>query len=139
MIPLLLLTALSFDSTVVKDLKKVCQIAAPADFKLDPNFPGLAKGPGDAVEVAVFSSPGAVKPIMESVAKMMGIDRFIDNTATRVFYVAKPLTGRDGKTTVQWTVKIPRPPGQCFANITVVNGGQEDLVKKIAATIAVVP
>ena len=53
--------------------------------------------------------------------------------------MAKPLTGRDGKTTVQWTVKIPRPPGQCFANITVVNGGQEDLVKKIAATIAVVP
>jgi hypothetical protein len=34
-----------------------------------------------------------------------------------------------------WTVKVPRDGGNCFAAISVVPGGQEDLVKKIAATI----
>jgi hypothetical protein len=141
MITLTLLVALFFDSIpsgwiTVKDRKNACQVGAPADFKADPNFPGLAKGPGNAVEVAVFSSPSPVKPIMESVGKAMGIDKFVDNTDRRVFYANKPLTGHDGKTSVGWTVKVPRTGGQCFATITVVPGGQEDLVKKIAATIA---
>jgi len=140
MIPLTLLFALLFDSIpsgwiTVKDQKKICQVSAPGDFKADPNFPGLAKGPGDAVQVAVFSSPSPVKPIMETLAKMMGIDKFVENTDKRVFYSNKPLTGRDGRTTVAWTVKVPRTGGQCFATITVMPGGQDDLVKKIAATI----
>ena len=140
MAPLLLLFSLFFDSipggwVSTKDLKKQCQIGAPGDFKPDPNFPGLLKGPGDTVEVQVLSSPAPVKPIMESVGKMMDIDRFIDNTPARVFYAGKPLKGIDGKMTVGWTVKVPRGTGNCSAQITVVPGGQEDLVKKIAATL----
>jgi hypothetical protein len=136
MTTLVLFFALALDSITLKDQKKVCQIAAPADFKADPNFPGLAKGPGDAVEVAVFSSPAQVKPIMESVGKMMGIEKFIDNSATRVFYQSKQVKLNDGRLSTPWTVKIPRTGGQCFATINVSPGGQEDLVKKIAATIA---
>ena len=141
MTTLALLFALVLDSIpsgwiVLKDQKKVCQVGAPADFKADPNFPGLAKGPGDAVEVAVFSSPAQVKPIMESVGKMMGIEKFVDNSATRVFYQSKQLKLNDGRMSTQWTVKVPRNGGQCFATITVVPGGQEDVVKKIAATIS---
>ena len=140
MIILALLSALLFDSIpsgwiALKDQKKACQIGAPGDFKADPNFPGLAKGPGDAVEVAVFSSPAPVKPIMESVGKMMNIEKFVDNTAMRVFYQSKQLKLNDGRLSTQWTVKIPRTGGNCFATITVIPGGQEDLVKKIAATI----
>src|ERR1700678_2139917 len=91
MITLALLFALFFDTIpsgwiALKDQKKVCQVGAPSDFKADPNFPGLAKGPGDAVEVAVFSSPSPVKPITESVGKMMGIEKFVDNSAARLFY-----------------------------------------------------
>jgi len=139
MIPVLLALALSADPVILKDQKKLCQITVPSDFKVDPNFAGLAKGPGDAVEVAVFSSPGAVKPIAESVGKMMGIQKFVDNTAARVFYQSKQVKLNDGRLSTPWTVKIPRPPGQCFATINVAPGGQEDLVKKIAATIAVAP
>jgi hypothetical protein len=140
MITLALLFALFFDSIpsgwiTLKDQKKACQIGAPGDFKADANFPGLAKGPGDAVEVAVFSSPSPVKPIMESVGKMMNIEKFVDNTAVRVFYQSKQLKLNDGRLSTQWTVKVPRTGGNCFANITVVPGGQEDLAKKIAATI----
>jgi hypothetical protein len=120
---------------VLQDMKGVCQIGAPGDFKPDGTFKGLGKGPGDAIEVQVTSSPGAVKPINESVGKMMNIDKFVDNTAQRVFYVAKPNKVKDGRTITAWTVKIPRDTGNCFATITVVPGGQEDLVKKIAATI----
>jgi hypothetical protein len=121
--------------TVVKDLKKACQIAAPGDFKPDPNFPGLAKGPGDAVEVQVLSSPAPVKPVMESVAKMMNIEKFVENTDKRVFYANKPLKLNDGRMRVGWTVKVPRTGGNCSAVITVTPGGSEDLVKKIAATL----
>lgn len=143
MTPFLLLFALLFGSVpsgwiTLKDAKGVCQVSAPSDFKADPHFPGLAKGAGGEVEVAVFSSSATVKPIMESVGKMMGIDKFVDNTAARVFYANKPLTGHDGKTSVGWTVKVPRAGGQCFANITVTPGGHEDLVRKIAATISTV-
>ncbi len=139
MISFLLVMALSVDPVVLKDRKNVCQIVVPSDFKLDSNFPGLAKGPGDAVEVAVFSSPGAVKPIAEAVGKMMGIEKFVDNTAARVFYQSKQVKLNDGRMSTPWTVKIPRPPGQCFATINVAPGGQEDFVKKIAATISAAP
>jgi hypothetical protein len=137
---LLLVFALFFDSIpsgwiAVKDLKKVCQVGAPGDFKADASFAGLAKGPGDAMEVAVFSSPAPVKPIMESVGKMMGVEKFVDNSATRVFYQSKALKLPDGRMSTQWTVKVPRNGGNCFATITVIPGGQEDAVKKIAATI----
>jgi hypothetical protein len=140
MITLALLFALFFDSIpsgwiALKDQKKACQIGAPGDFKADANFPNLLKGPGDAVEVAVFSSPAPVKPILESVGKMMNIEKFVDNTATRVFYQSKQLKLNDGRLSTQWTVKVPRTGGNCFATITVVPGGQEDLVKKISATI----
>ena len=119
----------------LKDTKGVCQIGAPGDFKPDGTFVGLGRGPGDAVEVQVYSSPAPVKPLMDAVAKAMGIDRLIDNTAQRMFYVNKPLTGKDGRTITAWTIKVPRGTGNCFATITVVPGGSEDLVKKIAATI----
>jgi hypothetical protein len=139
MITVALLVALFFEIPsgwiALKDQKKACQIGAPGDFKADPNFAGLAKGPGDAVEVAVFSSPAPVKPILESVGKMMNIEKFVDNTAARVFYQSKQLKLNDGRLSTQWTVKVPRTGGNCFATITVVPGGQEDLVKKIAATI----
>jgi hypothetical protein len=72
--------------SLVKDRTGNCQIAAPADFKPDRLSPGLAKGPGDAMEVAVYSSNALVKPLIESVAKMMGVDRMFENTNKRVFY-----------------------------------------------------
>jgi hypothetical protein len=120
---------------VLKDMKGVCQIGAPGDFKRDENFKGLGKGPGDAVEVQIMSSAASVKPINEAVGKMMNIDKFVDNTDQRVFYVAKPNKVKDGRTVTAWTVKVPRGTGNCFATITVVPGGQEELVKRIAATI----
>lgn len=119
----------------MKDLKGVCQAGAPGDFKPDPNFPGLAKGPGDSIEVQLLSSAAPVKPLMETVAKMMNIDKLVENTPQRVMYVQKPAKVRDGRTVTGWTVKVPRGTGNCSAVITVVPGGQEDVVKKIAATL----
>jgi hypothetical protein len=120
---------------VVKDRKGACQIGAPAGFKLDPSFPGLAKGPGDTVQVMALSSPAPVKPIMDSVAKMMHIEKLVDNTPSRLLYQNAPTKGHDGNQITGWVVKVPNGTGNCSAEITVVPGGQEDLVKKIAATI----
>jgi hypothetical protein len=120
---------------VLKDQKKVCQIALPGDFKPDVNFVGLGKGPGDTVEAQVLSSPGAVKPLNEGIAKVMNIDKIVENTDKRVLYATKPGKGIDGRIMTGWTVKVPRDSGSCQASITVVPGGQEDLVRKIAATL----
>ncbi len=119
----------------LKDRKNICQIGAPGDFKPDGSFIGLGRGPGDTVEVQVYSQTSPVKPLKETVAKATGIDRFIDNTDKRLFYANKPAKIADGRTTTAWTVKVPRDGGNCFATISVVPGGSEDLVKKIAATI----
>jgi hypothetical protein len=109
---------------VVKDLKNLCQIGAPGDFKLDNAPLGLAKGPGDKVEVMILSSTGAVKPLNEVVAQALGIDKFIENTDKRQFYSNKPNKIIDGRTVTGWTVKVPRQGGNCTATITVVPGGQ---------------
>jgi hypothetical protein len=59
-----------------------------------------------------------------------------DSIPSGWIYRGKQLKLNDGRLSTQWTVKIPRTGGNCFATINVVPGGQEDLVKKIAATIA---
>lgn len=120
---------------VLKDSKSVCQIGAPGDFKADGTFIGLGRGPGDTIEVQIFSSPAPVKPLNETVAKMMNIDKLVENTSQRLFYAEKQGKVKDGRMMTGWTVKVPRGTGNCFATITVVPGGQEDVVKKIAATI----
>lgn len=120
---------------ILKDQKKVCQIAVPGDFKPDGNFPGLGKGPGDAIEVQVLSSPGAVRPLNPTVAKMMDIDKIVENTDKRLLYGNKTQKAKDGRTMTGWTAKAPRENGSCQASITVIPGGQEDLVKKIAETL----
>jgi hypothetical protein len=121
---------------VLKDQKSVCQIAVPGNFQIDASMPGLAKAPGDKLEVMILSSPGQVKPINETVAKMMNVDKFLDNTDKRVLYADKPTKVRDGRTLTGWTLKVPRPgSGSCQASITVDPGGMEDMVKKIADTI----
>jgi hypothetical protein len=120
---------------VLKDRKNICQIGAPGDFKPDGTFVGLGRGPGDTLEVQVYSQTSPVKPLSEAVAKIMGIERLIENTDKRLFYANKPAKIADGRTTTSWTVKVPRDGGNCFATISVVPGGSEELVKKIAATI----
>ena len=120
---------------VLKEKTNACQIAAPADFKSDATTPSLAKGPGDAVEVQVFSSPSPVRPLNERVAKAMGIEKIFENTDKRVFYADKPAKVITGQVIAGWHVKIPRGGGSCFAVITLTPAGSEDLAKKIAATI----
>ncbi len=105
--------------TVLKDRTKACQIGVPPDFKPDAVFTGLAKGPGDTVEVQVFSSANPVKPISDTIAKSMGIERMFENTDKRVFYANKSLKNKDGSMLAGWHVGVPRGTGSCFASITL--------------------
>jgi hypothetical protein len=140
MIILALVFALFFDSIpsgwiALKDERKACQIGAPGDFKMVPYLAYLGHAPDDTVQVAVLSSRSPVKPIGESEGKMMKIEKFVDNSVTRVFYRSKQVKLKDGRKFTQWTVKVPRTFGSCSATIVVIPDGHEDLVKKIAATI----
>jgi len=83
-----------------------------------------------------LSSRATINPLLDAVARMMNIDKILDNTANRLFYREAPVKGPDGKQLVGWTVKVPNGTGNCFATITVASGGQDDLVAKIAATIS---
>src|SRR5579864_7519948 len=89
---------------VLKDKSGACQIGAPGDFKPDSLAPALAKGPGDAMEVWIYSSPSPVKPLNETVAKMMGIDKMFENTDKRVFYGNKQAKAIDGRMLTGWKV-----------------------------------
>jgi hypothetical protein len=120
---------------VIKEKTNTCQVAVPADFKADQYMSSLAKGPGDAMEVQIFSSTTPVKPLGETVAKAMGIDKFFDNTVQRVFYAEKSTTGKDGKKLTGYKSRVPRTGGSCWTNIVLTPAGSEDLMKKIAATV----
>ena len=120
---------------VLKDRTGACQIAAPADFKSDAMAPSLAKGPGDAMEVQIYSSVNPVKPLNETVAKVMGIERMFENTDKRVFYANKQAKVMDGRMITAWHVTVPRAAGSCFATITLTPAGTEDLARRIAGTI----
>ena len=61
---------------------------------------------GDTVEVMALSSPAPVKPMMDSVAKMMHIEKIVDNTASRLLYQNAPTKGPDGKQITGWVVKV---------------------------------
>lgn len=122
---------------VLKDRTNRCQIAAPRDFKPDAAVVGLAKGPGDTLEVQIYSAQGPVRPLSPMLVSGLGIEKLIENTGERQFYANKPLKIKDGRVVTAWTVKIPREGGNCFASITQTTGGPEDLVKKIADTISV--
>jgi hypothetical protein len=120
---------------VLKEKTSTCQIAAPGDFKPDAVTASLAKGPGDAMEVQVYSSPNPVKPLKDMVAKAMGIEKMFDNTDQRLFYANKPAKVMDGRIITAWHVTVPRAGGSCFAVITLTPTGSEDVARKIAATI----
>ena len=87
------------------------------------------------MEVAVYSSNALVKPLIESVAKMMGVDRMFENTDKRVFYANKAGEGR------RWAT-AHCVQGHGPADRRILSRGDhshahrsEELAKKIAATI----
>jgi len=121
---------------VLKEKTSACQIAAPPDFKPDSLTPALAKGPGDAIEVQIYSSTSPVKPLNETVAKVMGVEKMFENTDKRVFYANKQAKVMDGRLITAWRVSVPRTGGSCFATITLTPEGSADIARKIAATIA---
>jgi hypothetical protein len=122
---------------VLKDRTNKCQIAVPRDFKRDPASVGLAKGPGNTVEVQIYSAEGPVTALSPMAVSGLAIEKLIENTDERQFYANKPTRIKGGRIVVGWTVKIPREGGNCFASITVTAGSPEDLVRKIANTISV--
>ncbi len=122
---------------VLKDRANKCQIAVPRNFKRDAAFVGLAKGPGNTVEVQISSAQGPVAPLSPMAVSGLAIEKLIENTDERQFYANKPTRIKGGRIVVGWTLKIPREGGNCSASITVTAGESEDLVKKIADTISV--
>jgi hypothetical protein len=132
---LLIADAIPSGWTVLKERTGACQIGAPGDFKPDSMSPSLAKGPGDAMEVQIYSSTSPVKPLNETVAKVMGIEKMFENTDKRIFYALKQAKVMDGRMITAWRVTVPRTGGSCFATITLTPAGSEDLARKIAATI----
>lgn len=119
---------------VIKDRTSACQIAVPADYQPEPAMPSAGKSPDGKIEAAILSSPAQVKPIMEAVGKAMGVDKFFENSATRVLYREKAVTTPDGKTLTGYKGRVPRPGGSCLVDITVSGGASDDVVTKIAGT-----
>ncbi len=77
-------------------------------------------------------------PMSDTVQKTVGVDKMIENSAQRVFWAAKPASPSQGMPVViGYHVTVPGKDGTCAAQINIRQGGSEDLVKKIAATVTV--
>jgi hypothetical protein len=122
----------------MKDEKGTCQLSVPADWKPHQQIPGLSTAPDQSDALVVSHEGKKLKPMMEAVQKMAGVDKMLENTEQRVFYAGKTGTAFRGQPVLTgYDVTIPGKGGTCSAKITIVQGVPEELVKKIAATLSI--
>jgi hypothetical protein len=122
----------------VKDKTGACQMSVPGDWQISQNLPNYASAAdhSDAMVLAQAGKTGL--PMSETVQKTVGVDKMIENSAHRVFWAAKPASVSQGMPAViGYHVTVPGKDGTCTAQITIRQGGSEDIVRKIAATVMV--
>ena len=125
----------SAGKTVV-DAKKACQIAVPADWTTDGTTAGYA--PGKKVTAVVHGRPGLTFEEGKNAARqVMKPIKIVQDDAKRLMYTtdANALGGSRGDN--GWYVIINTTP-VCTASFTFAAGADEEILKKIADSLAVV-
>jgi hypothetical protein len=121
--------------TVIHDKSNACQVSVPADWKPTAGIPGSASAPADQGDLQLSSQPGkTVKPFNEMTQKALMVNKMIENTPKMVLYSNEP-TKSDHPITPYRAI-VPGKDGTCSVMISVRAGVNEDMVKKIAATLS---
>jgi hypothetical protein len=119
---------------VIKDQRGVCEVTIPPDWIASTRNAGVAS-PKDVLEgmVVVTSDAAALKPIPDSMQKMMKIERVYENTDKRVVYTSH--IARDAKDSSSLSVAVPAAHGSCMAQVTYRSTVPENLAKQIAYSV----
>src|SRR5271165_4983868 len=73
---------------VTQDMNKACQIAFPSTWTVTPD--GQATTPDGGRAVLVIGSTRPLTPLAPDMQKLLQVDRLIENSSKRVFYLMKP-------------------------------------------------
>jgi hypothetical protein len=119
---------------VIKDQRGTCQVAVPPDWIPSTRNPGVASAK-DVLEgmVVVTGDSQRLKPIPESMQKVMKIEKLYENTDKRVVYMTH--IARDAKDSSSLSVAVPAQSGSCMTQVTYRSTISDDLAKKIAFTV----
>jgi hypothetical protein len=119
---------------VIKDQRGMCEVAVPPDWIASTRNPGVAS-PKDVLEgmVVVTSDAAALKPIPDSVQKMMKIEKLYENTDKRVVYMSH--IARDPKDSSSLSVAVPAAHGSCMTQVTYRSTVPENLARQIAYSV----
>jgi len=80
------------DWKATQDMHKACQIAFPASWAVTPD--GQATTPNGGRAVLVVGSDRPLEPLAADMQKLLQVDRLIENSPKRVFYLTKPRVTR---------------------------------------------
>jgi len=111
-----------------QDMSKACQISLPPTWTVTPDGQGTAPDGGQAV--VVIGSARPVTPLTPDDQKLLQVDRLIENSAKRVFYVSKPQGDQ-----LQYIVDQQFNAKRCQLQLIVPKAYPEAEVLKIASTL----
>ena len=122
----------------VDDAKGLCRIAAPPDWTPFSETSGAVVFKDATTAIAVVTSqPGqAFKPMPESIQKVLHIpkDKMFENTPKRTFYQDR--SSRNSDDPNAFSASVPAKNGECSCHIVFLPGVSEEIVRKIALSLA---
>lgn len=133
---LLCFSSMTFSQTpagwkTTQDMNRSCQISFPPTWSVNMPPDGQATTPEGTEAVVVVGSSNKLEPLTKDWQRLLMVERLIENSSQRVFYVTKP---RNDK--VQYIVDQQFKGTRCNVQIVVRQGHSEDEIMKIAATLA---
>src|SRR5665213_2014831 len=81
------------DWRITHDMSGSCEIAFPPDWKVNQPPDGQATTPEGTEALVVRGSASPLTPLTIDDQKLLRVDRLLETSAQRVFYVAKPVNG----------------------------------------------
>ncbi len=121
----------------VKDSRKACQIAVPADWSPWGDSGGAAVLQEASTAIAtVTSQPGQdFAPLSESMQRLLGIpkDKMYENTPKRIFYQEQVSKGKEDPNT--YSFSAPGKNGTCSGHVRSLPTVTEEVVRKIALSL----
>jgi hypothetical protein len=111
-----------------QDMSKSCQVAFPSNWAVTPDGQATTADGGRAV--LVIGSSKALVPLDPGMQKLLQVDRLIENSGKRVFYVMKPVGNQ-----LEYIVDQQFKTTRCKLQLFVPKGYAESDVMKIVAAL----
>jgi len=118
----------------VTDMRKVCQIAVPADWTPDALLKSMLTSPDQKANVVVhgMSAGTDFARVMANAKMMLPPAKTFEESATRLWYEEAP---KPGKTSTKWYFAIGGAQS-CNAEIEFEGAALEGTAKKIVSSLA---